>query len=190
MGRLSELENERIEEHLLVCHPCQDLLTETDEFIGVARAATHELSLKPHPTSELAESQSEAQSEKWWRKLFSIPTPMVAAAAFAVIAFFVFIPRGSQVSTVELQTLRGPEAPVVAPANSSLNLRLSLRGLESQGPLRVEIANASDQIVETMGAERADGLAIAKANALATGLYWVRLYSGDELLREYGLNVR
>ena len=189
MGRLSELENERIEEHLLVCHPCQDLLTETDEFIGVARAATHEFSLKPHPTSELAESQSE-QPEKWWRKFFAIPTPMVAAAAFAVIAFFVFNPRGSQVSTVELQTLRGPEAPTVAPANATLNLRLSLRALESQGPLRVEIANASGEIVETMGAERADDLAIAKAKALATGLYWVRLYSGDELLREYGLNVR
>ena len=190
MGRLSELENERVEEHLLICHPCQDLLTATDEFIGAARVATHELSLQSDRATELAVKRSEPQSEKWWRKLFAIPTPMVAAAAFALIAFFVFIPRGSQVSTVELQTLRGPEAPAVAPANATLNLRLSLRALESQGPLRVEIANASGQIVETMGADRTDGMAIAKAKALSTGLYWVRLYSGDELLREYGLNVR
>jgi anti-sigma factor RsiW len=185
MGRLSEVENEKVEEHLLVCHACQDLLTETDEFVAAARTATHELSLQSKP-----EFETERESEPWWRRLFSIPRPMIAAAAFALMAFFVFVPRQSPMATVELQTLRGPETPAVAPANTPLNLKLSLRGLESTGPLRVEIVDASGQILEKAGAERSDELAIAKAEALASGTYWVRLYSGDELLREYGLNVR
>ena len=185
MGRLSEPEIERVEEHLMECHDCQDLLTETDEFVGAARAATLELSLQPKPASE------PDQAEAWWRRLFTIPKPMIAAAAFALIAFFVFVPRQSQqMATIELQTLRGPEAPGIAPANTPLTLRLSLRGLESTGALRIEIANASGEIVGKTGAERSEGLAVAKAEAVASGVYWVRLYSGDELLREYGLNVQ
>jgi hypothetical protein len=89
-----------------------------------------------------------------------------------------------------LQTLRGPETPAAAPAGATLNLRLSLRGVEAAGPLRIEVADVSGNIVSTAAAERTDGLALAKTDSLASGAYWVRLYSGNELLREYGLNVR
>jgi Putative zinc-finger len=39
MGRLSGEECERLEEHLLICSTCQDLLAEVDQFIRVTRAA-------------------------------------------------------------------------------------------------------------------------------------------------------
>ena len=180
MGSLSETAIERVEEHLFVCHSCQDLHTQTDDFVTTMRAATHELSLQPEPEPVAA----------WWRKLFVIPKPMMAAAACALLALAFFIPRDRQIATVELQTLRGPEAPSVAPAGASLNLRLSLRGLDATGPLRIEVADASGNIVTKTEAERADGLALAKTDSLVSGIHWVRLYSGDELLREYGLNVR
>jgi hypothetical protein len=181
MGRLSETEVEKVEEHLLVCNSCQDLLTETDEFVGVMRAATEELKVQPRPIVE---------TEAWWRRMFAVPAPMLTAAACAVLAVAFIIPREPQVATVELQTLRGPESQAIAPENSSLTLRLSLQGLDSAGPLRIEVASASGQIVARTPAERSEGLAIAKPGTLKSGLHWVRLYSGDELLREYGLNVR
>jgi anti-sigma factor RsiW len=179
IGTLSETEIERVEEHLFVCHSCQDLHTQTDDYVATMKAATHELSLQPV-----------AEPVAWWRKLFAIPKPLMAAAACALLAVVFFIPRNEQMATVELQTLRGPEAPAVAPAGASLNLRLSLRGLDTLNPLRIEVADASGNIVMKTDAQRADGLAVAKVDSLASGVYWVRLYSGDELLREYGLNAR
>ena len=39
MGLLSEQQAEPLEEHLLVCSACQDLLAEADEYLAVVRAA-------------------------------------------------------------------------------------------------------------------------------------------------------
>lgn len=181
MGRLSETETERVEEHLLVCHPCQDLLTQTDEFVGTMKVATQELASQP---------ELQPAGEPWWRRFFAIPTPVMAAAACAVLALVFFLPRDRQMATVELQTLRGPEAPIGAPANVSLNLRLSLRGIDATGPFRVEIVDAAGDVTQTADATRSADQALAVTEGLSKGIHWVRLYAGEELLREYGLNVR
>jgi predicted anti-sigma-YlaC factor YlaD len=39
MGMLSDQDCEPVEEHLLVCSQCQDLLAEADEYIEIAKAA-------------------------------------------------------------------------------------------------------------------------------------------------------
>jgi anti-sigma factor ChrR (cupin superfamily) len=39
MGKLSDQESTRIEEHLLICVTCQKRLEEQDEFLSVARTA-------------------------------------------------------------------------------------------------------------------------------------------------------
>jgi Putative zinc-finger len=39
MGMLPEEDCKPLEEHLLICPACQDLLAETDEFIRVAKTA-------------------------------------------------------------------------------------------------------------------------------------------------------
>jgi hypothetical protein len=39
MGMLSEKDSRPLEEHLLLCPLCQDLLAEADEYIRVAKAA-------------------------------------------------------------------------------------------------------------------------------------------------------
>jgi anti-sigma factor RsiW len=176
LGRLSETEIENVEEHLLVCTACQDRLTETDQFVHAIQSAAKELELQP-------------KAEAWWKKLFLAPAPVWAAAACAVVALFVFIPRQTQTAVVDLQAMRGPEAPVEAPANAALTLKLSLKGLENPGPLQVQIAASNGQIVAIAPAERSQDVAIAHANKLPAGTYWVRLYSGTEILREYGLTV-
>jgi len=40
LGRQSEEDCRPLEEHLLICAACQDLLAATDEYIRVAKAAT------------------------------------------------------------------------------------------------------------------------------------------------------
>lgn len=180
MGRLSETETEHVEEHLFICTVCQDRLTETDQFVQAIRTAARELEKEPVRVP-------------WWsslaRKLFVIPTPAWAAAACAAVALFVFIPRQSPTSVVDLQAMRGPESPVEAPANANLTLRLSLKGLDNAGALQVQVASATGQIVAISQAERQGDVAVAHAKKLSAGTYWVRLYSGAEILREYGLTV-
>ena len=39
LGILSDQESEALEEHLFICHACQDLLAEADEYIEVTKAA-------------------------------------------------------------------------------------------------------------------------------------------------------
>lgn len=181
MGRLSEPEIEAVEEHLFVCAECQDLVTEAEDFSRVARIATQEL---------LNEPKQAPVREAWWSRLFT-PTPLFAAVACAALAFFVIVPRSTQTAVVDLQAMRGPETAAPAPSNADLTLRLSLRGLDVIEPLRVEVADASGNIAMKVDAVATSGeLAVAKVEKLPTGVYWVRLYSGDEILREYGLNVR
>ena len=38
IGRLPDIDCAPVEEHLLICHTCQNNLTETDEYIRVMRA--------------------------------------------------------------------------------------------------------------------------------------------------------
>jgi hypothetical protein len=39
MRSLPAPESVRLEEHLLICHPCQDRLRETDEYVAAMKAA-------------------------------------------------------------------------------------------------------------------------------------------------------
>jgi len=177
MGRLSETETEKVEEHLLFCTSCQDLLTQTEDFMRVARIATGELAAEP-------------QTEPWWRRIFAVPMPALAAVACAMLAIFVLIPRHPGTAVVDLRAMRGPEAPAQAPSNATLTLRLSLKGLEAADPLRAKVADSAGKIVAESATERSGDLAVGHTGKLAPGSYWVRLYSGEELLREYGLTVR
>jgi hypothetical protein len=43
LGRLNEEEVVPVEEHLLICHTCQDRLADTDEYIRTVRAAAPKL---------------------------------------------------------------------------------------------------------------------------------------------------
>ena len=49
LGKLAEDESASLEEHLLICHSCQDRLAETDEFVRTIRAAVPKLAAKPQP---------------------------------------------------------------------------------------------------------------------------------------------
>lgn len=191
MGRLSEPETEPVEEHLLVCSVCQDALQQTDEFVRAIRVAARELQSEPEPVAvPLNVPVSQPKADPWWKKLFAMPAPMLGVAACAVLALIMLVPRERPGATVELRAMRGPETAATAPSSAPLTLNLSLAGLDNPGALRIEVADEVGNIVRRADAPRSGEGAIAKADALKAGTYWVRLYSGNELLREYGLSVR
>jgi anti-sigma factor RsiW len=47
MGKLSEQDSASLEEHLLVCPACQDLLANVDEYLEIAKAALELLRASP-----------------------------------------------------------------------------------------------------------------------------------------------
>jgi anti-sigma factor RsiW len=181
MGRLSESESEPVEEHLLLCNQCQDALTETEQFISAVRAATEQLGLQP-------------ARQPWWNRLWgsvtSLPKPVWAIAACALALFVVIPNRGPSPAVVELQTMRGPETAVQAPANTFLSLRLSLSGIDASGPLELRVADASGQVIRQAAVQTTDGQTVAGVDGLSPGAYWARLYSDGKMVREYALTVR
>jgi hypothetical protein len=182
MGSLPESDVNEVEDHLLVCAPCQDLLEETEKYMATMKIAT---------AQALSSPQRQPFWANWLRFVFEIPRPALAAAACAVFAFILLVPRNPQAATVDLESLRGPESAVQAPANAQLTLRLSLAGMGAvTGPFEVQVADASGSIVGRSSAELDGARALARVEALRPGVYWVRLYEKGELVREFGLNVR
>ncbi|HYP06311.1 MAG TPA: hypothetical protein VER03_08735 [Bryobacteraceae bacterium] len=181
MGQLPESEIEPVEEHLLFCEKCQNVFEATDEFVRVARTGLDRL-------------QSEPQPQPWWTRLWqqviTNPKPALALATCA-LALFVIFPRQNAIpASVDLQTMRGPESAVVAPANRDLALRLALPEGQAAGTLSVRLADSGGAIVRQTEAVAKGGVAVANVERLSPGTYWARLYAGDELIREYALNVQ
>ncbi|HEV2446510.1 MAG TPA: hypothetical protein VGS58_11330, partial [Candidatus Sulfopaludibacter sp.] len=86
---------------------------------------------------------------------------------------------------VSLVAMRGGELMAKAPAGTALVLHPDLTGLPAPAAYRVEVVDAVGKLVWS-GA--LDG---AKVSARRPGLYFVRVYSsGNDLLREYGLQVQ
>src|SRR5688500_17962213 len=94
LGRMPETEVNEVEDHLLVCASCQDLLEKTQEYMTVMKVATAQALSQPLP-----EPKRESVWSKWLRFAFAIPKPVFAAAACALFAFIVFVPRNSQTAT-------------------------------------------------------------------------------------------
>ena len=183
MGRLSESETEPVEEHLLLCSVCQDTLTETEDFLRALRTATEQMQAQP-------------VAETWWFRwrhaLTKVPKPVFAVVACALALLVVIPTRTRNPVVVELQAMRGPESAAAAPANSKLTLRVPLPSTASvqPGQLEIRVANLSGIVVAQAPAKQSDEHAVAQIDGLSQGVYWARLYSGEQIVGEYGLNVR
>jgi anti-sigma factor RsiW len=183
LGRLSESETEPVEEHLLLCNLCQDTLTETEQFVTAVRSALDQLESQP---------ATETWWARLWRSLTTLPKPVFAMAACA-LALIVIIPSQTRnPAVVQLQAMRGAESATQAPANTKLTLRLpapTAATLE-QGRLELRVANLDGAVVAQAPVQQKEGHIIAEIDGLSAGAYWARLYSNDQIVAEYGLNVR
>ena len=190
MGKLRGQECDQVEEHLLICSTCQDVLEEKDSFVNHIRVAGQRLLDKPQ--------------DSVWTKIPYLPAlaarPLPAmAAGLCSLAFVLFlvVPR-TQVTPLEqqqitLESMRGSNTDsVAAKADQSLSLLLDASGLSESAP------TFSVKIVNDAGKEMLSGTATAKNGKLSmnvskgfhAGSYFVRVYdSSAKLLREFVLLV-
>jgi len=104
----------------------------------------------------------------------------------------------AQESEVSLIALRGGVADVMPRTQAGVPLRLTIdrTSLPEAAAYRVEIVDSSGREAWSgLAAVSGDRLTVRVSQSLASGVYWVRLYSGPEtpqesqLLREFGLRV-
>jgi hypothetical protein len=183
LGRLRAPKLRPVEEHLLVCHSCQDRLMEVDDFVQSLATAANEL-------------PAEEPRRRWWQSLWPVPRVawVPAMACLAVALVVVQWPQHTaQPQVLALRAVRGQEQPVQASPGSPLELRLGQRGLASGQPYRIEIADARGTNVWFGSVTWSEGEAMVSVpRPLTPGTYWVRVFEvqpDGELLREYGLRV-
>jgi hypothetical protein len=184
--RLSEADTEGVEEHLLVCGECQCALAEIDEYIVLMKAAT---ARPKKPVVWYGAARTRAAALPGW----SYATGGIALATAVVLAIALW-PASSTgpAQSVELLALRGGEQTINhVRAGHPLDLKMDLSGLpEHATRYRVEVVTVAG--VPDWSGEIGDPeskAAVHLAQGLRSGMYWVRLFSHDELLREFELRV-
>lgn len=186
LGRLDEPELGEVEEHLLICAPCQDRLDEATAYVSLMREATKNAAMTP-------------VAEPTWKRFFHLdwvrsPAPALAGAFAVLVAVLVWQPWRTEApgewQSVELATVRGDLAGPVAVEGFSLDLRLDARGLVLAGAT-VQIVSADGAVVGEFPALTDGEKAVLKfAPGLRAGQYWLRLKLGGETAREFSLVVR
>jgi hypothetical protein len=178
MGATPETELAPVEEHLLICEPCREALGDADSYVNAMRSAAKRLHRE--------------EKRPWWA---FFPNPAwagaLAAAAVAVLAVGLwFRPGGGGPVAVALESTRGAESSVFAPAPAGKVLVLSLDpgDLPLAAAYRVEVVDEGGRRVWQGNTTPAATRLTVTGPRLRGGHYYVRLYaSSGELLREYGV---
>ena len=174
MGALSEEEEARCEEHLLICGSCRQQVDSADDYVGAMKSAA---------TAGMVQPQHKPRFG--WFAL----RPAWAWGIAVLVIGAVFLARYQALGppvAVHLLALRGAQAGVTAPSGSDLVLFADLTGLPEAAGYRLELVDASGGLLWS-GPFAAGG---ARAPRQREGVYFVRLRNAaGELLREYGLEV-
>ena len=182
-GRVPEPALAPLEEHLLACSQC----TEKVEEIDVWRAATG--SFQPGHRIPFP---------RWLTGPLSLPKPAAAVLAcgllLAVAGAVTFRSyRPAAAASIRLTALRGGDENGVAggPADRPLDLTMNAVTLPASPGYRVEMVNVAGQTVWAGDAiPQRESLQAHVSSNPGPGLYWVRLYGQQKLLREFGLRLR
>ena len=192
MGRLAEEETVSVEEHLLLCEPCQQRLQELDDFLEAFR---------------LAAAEARAPSRGFMNQLGDLvsslfpnrPSFALGAVAAAALAVVFLVPRQHETPatySVALDSARGGRVAgaVPAPQGHRLQLSLDLRGIPERETYSVAIVSSAGRAVFTAQVIPAAGrLTLLTTSALPPGDYWVRVnepLAPHGLLREFQLTVQ
>jgi hypothetical protein len=172
MRSLSEDATAAVEQHLLICEPCRDRVTEADVYIRAMKGAVQRL-------------QAEPERARWNFKLF--PVFAFGAVAVALITAFVALPGRLQTpADINLAVARGSFVEAHGPANRPLLLHPDLAGLPSAPTYNMEI-------VDQAGRSKWHGVfngKDAKVPGQRPGLYFARVYMiTGTLEREFALEL-
>ena len=190
-GRVSEPALAPLEEHLLVCDVCQTKLVAVEEYRALMK-------------SGLAALERERQASFVRPRRFVFPgitgfRTLLAAALMLMLVSAVVAWRtqtspalDSQPATVRLIALRGGDGDGVARAlaGHSLNLVVDRTDLPPAPSYRLEMVSSSGR-PEWSGTAQiaAQDISAHVTGRFQPGIYWVRLYADDRLLREFGLHI-
>jgi hypothetical protein len=192
--RLPEALAAPLEEHLLLCHSCQDALAETDRFVSDLKIAGKRPNLAHHPAPAASQVRS-----GWWDILNALPRLATKTSLVLALAIMVLLvvrqnaPGPIAPVAVSLSALRGMDPLSPAPAGKPLQLNIQSPDLAPDRALpkayHVELVDAAGGAIWKGSVTEADGKLVATmSKSLRKGVYWVRLYGPDsELLREFGL---
>ena len=194
MGRLPEPRAASVEEHLLICHACQDELTALDDFVATYAAVASKLEAAPerkqpnpskeHPWSRLWEAA---------RSLIAVrPTPAWAMAGSCLAMVLLLVPfRPAEVppQSVTLAANRSSQDFAKASSAAPIFLHLNAAGIPPDTVLAVEVVTSSGTGKQQFPALRQnENVRVVKPVTLSTGKYWIRLRdaANNQLLREFG----
>lgn len=176
LGRLSDSEEEILEQHLLVCDSCRNSLDRQLIYASGMREAI----LDPGPQRDFF---------AWVRPVFAPRFAMAGALAALVLALGLYFGIGNRVhyapvAALQLIAVRG-ETPAIEPARE---IDLTLNSFPSSGgPFKAQVVNANGDEVWS-GAVTSPALSIH--DKFGPGAYFVRLYGADgSLLHEYAFRV-
>jgi hypothetical protein len=187
LGQLNEDQEATVEEHILICNRCQDLLQEVDDLILAYRmAATRVPATEPSWFTRLAS----------WLAAGLAPSRLsYAAASVLVLAASVAIYENGRVASSGASALIVVPAvrslPSEIPAGTPVNLQLDVRGLEGLGTLSARVVDETRSVVWKGKVEVTGFHASASIPRLSKGDYVLRLYSTPaEQVAEYAVRVK
>ncbi len=175
----TQQEADAVEEHLLLCAPCRVRLYQAEEWVALMKAT-----LPGRPSRRRVPLPDFAQ----W---FARPAVLTGCAAMvvAVCAAVLMLrdPLGGGEELVRLEATRGAASGAQATARKRLTIQMDTTGLTA--PLQAQIVDSRGKPVLTrdLDAARPEW---KLDRALPPGMYWVRIHSGSEMLREFGLEIR
>jgi hypothetical protein len=192
--RLPEAVTAPVEEHLLTCHRCQDLLRETEQFISAMNVAAR----RAVPSIGPARSVWRTNPDAIPRYPHPSTSKATLASVFALTLLTVVVFRKHQAQeiavpvSVTLSSLRGAVPASPASAGKPLRLNIEAPDIALGQYYRGELVDAAGRPVWNGAVTAVSGvLTMAVLTPLPSGVYWVRLYGADsELLREFGLALK
>jgi hypothetical protein len=215
--RLSEAEVEALEEHLLVCPACQVSLAEVDEYIFLMKEATaaYQPATSPKGGAKTVWLKTAlmgyaagaiALAATVFLILESRPAPPVEEASpvplIALRGPSMNHARAGRPLELTLDITGLTTAGGLTTGGSTTASDSKGGGLASATSYRVDVIDAGGKPVwsgqfaacqktQADGScEASGGPIVARVTGgLKAGVYWVRLYAGGELLREFGLQA-
>lgn len=188
LRRVSEEESATVEEHLLVCSECLEEIEGLDEYGRLMRSETARL-MPPSQPSKLREFWNTVLTPTAWPRL-AWAVPAVAVCLLAVV--YIAPRRGDSLAPalITISDLRDSETPKRVPAGKPLNLQIQADGIAPSPSYRIEVSDVKGQIVWTRHLKLLDwSFEEESAPGFSKGLYRVRIYGQDRLLKEFTLRA-
>jgi hypothetical protein len=189
-GRIGEPALGPLEAHLLLCSVCQAQVAAIDEYRALMKSGI--TAFERDRVAALATAPRFAFP--------GFPSRLNMLLAAAALFMLVALPLAWRIlrppaeaggtSAVRLIALRGGDGATHVRSGGHLELLVNRADLPPSLTYRLEMFSSSGgRIWSGITHEAGEDIAADVDSRFRAGIYWVRLYSGDRMLREYALHI-